>query len=103
MIASTQSLCVFLVVLVVLCRYFVFSDPPGAKIGAGGATMYVLQQLEQSLGWDELQKGVVFLAVCIIDTCPKIASGEYNLLKASGTVHRLEWSRDILCFEGKYL
>ena len=38
-------------------RYLVFSDPPGAKIGNGGATMFVLQQLEKLLGWEELSKG----------------------------------------------
>ncbi|KAF7658118.1 hypothetical protein LDENG_00017240 [Lucifuga dentata] len=31
-------------------RYRVFSDPPGAKIGNGGSTLYALQQLSDSYG-----------------------------------------------------
>ena len=85
-------------------RYLVFSDPPGAKIGNGGATMHVLQQLEQTLGWEELQKGVVFLARNLNIQFTFITSGDgYNLLRASGTVHQLEWSRGILPLEGKCL
>ena len=34
-----------------------FSDPPGAKIGNGGATMHVFEQMEQAVGWEELRKG----------------------------------------------
>lgn len=38
-------------------RYLVFSDPPGAKIGNGGATLHVFEQLEKVVGWEELKKG----------------------------------------------
>ena len=38
-----------------------FSDPPGYKIGNGGATMHVLEQLEKTVGWDQIKEGVVFL------------------------------------------
>ena len=38
-------------------RYLVFSDPPGAKIGNGGATMYVLEQLELTLPSEQLDRG----------------------------------------------
>ncbi len=38
-------------------RYLVFCDPPGAKIGNGGATMHVLQELEQLLGWEKMKIG----------------------------------------------
>lgn len=31
-------------------RYHVFADPPGAKIGNGGATLFVLEQLEAIYG-----------------------------------------------------
>ena len=34
-----------------------FSDPPGAKIGCGGATMYVLEELEANIPREELEKG----------------------------------------------
>ena len=34
-----------------------FSDPPGAKIGSGGATMYVLEELEANIPREELEKG----------------------------------------------
>ncbi len=42
-----------------LLRYLAFSDPPGAKIGNGGATMHALEQLEMVVGWEELNKGTV--------------------------------------------
>ena len=38
-------------------RYLVFCDPPGPKIGNGGATMHVLQEMEAMLGWDYLKTG----------------------------------------------
>lgn len=34
-----------------------FSDPPGAKIGCGGATMYVLEELEANIPRERLEKG----------------------------------------------
>lgn len=34
-----------------------YSDPCGAKIGCGGATMHVLEQLEQSVPKSELEQG----------------------------------------------
>ena len=34
-----------------------FSDPPGFKVGNGGATMHVLEQLEKTVGWENIQKG----------------------------------------------
>ncbi|XP_064404447.1 fucose-1-phosphate guanylyltransferase-like [Halichondria panicea] len=42
-------------------RYLVFCDPPGAKIGNGGATMHVLQELEQLLGWEKMKIAKVLL------------------------------------------
>lgn len=41
-------------------RYFVFADPEGPKIGNGGATLHVLEQLEQKLSEDELNQGMFF-------------------------------------------
>lgn len=35
-----------------------FSDPPGAKIGNGGATMHVLEQMKEAVGWEELKKSI---------------------------------------------
>ena len=32
-----------------------FSDPPGPKIGNGGATMHVLEQMQNAVGWEKLQ------------------------------------------------
>ncbi len=32
-------------------------DPPGAKIGNGGATMHVLEQLKEEVDSEELEKG----------------------------------------------
>ena len=34
-----------------------FSDPPGFKVGNGGATMHVLEQLEKTVGWEKIKKG----------------------------------------------
>ena len=34
-----------------------FADPKGPKIGNGGATLHVLEQLEQKISEDELNKG----------------------------------------------
>ena len=45
--------------LALFFRYLVFSDPPGAKIGCGGATMYVLEALEEAIPKEELDKGMV--------------------------------------------
>eukprot|EP00731_Ephydatia_muelleri_P031181 Em0022g695a len=42
-------------------RYLVYSDPCGAKIGCGGATMHVLEQLEQSVPKSELEQAKVLL------------------------------------------
>ena len=39
-------------------RYFVFADPKGPKIGNGGATLHVLEQLEKKISEDELNKGI---------------------------------------------
>lgn len=47
--------------LPVFVRYYVFADPPGAKIGSGGATMHALEQLELSLGAEEMIKSRVML------------------------------------------
>ena len=33
-----------------LARYHVFPDPPGPKIGNGGATLYTLEQLDNIYG-----------------------------------------------------
>ena len=37
----------------VLFRYYVFADPKGPKIGNGGATLHVLEQLEQKVPEDD--------------------------------------------------
>ena len=37
-------------------RYFIFNDPPGAKVGCGGATMHVLEQLQTIIPHEELHK-----------------------------------------------
>lgn len=42
-------------------RYLVYSDPCGAKIGCGGATMHVIEQLEQSVPKSELEQAKVLL------------------------------------------
>ncbi len=42
---------------IILSRYLVFCDPAGPKIGNGGATMHVLQEMEQLLGWECLKTG----------------------------------------------
>jgi len=44
-------------------RYFVFADPKGPKIGNGGATLHVLEQLEQKISEDDLSKGILYLFV----------------------------------------
>jgi len=49
----------FMCELALFFRYLVFSDPPGAKIGCGGATMYVLEALEEAIPKEELEKGMV--------------------------------------------
>lgn len=49
--------------LALFFRYLVFSDPPGAKIGCGGATMYVLEALEEAIPKEELEKGMVMKVV----------------------------------------
>ena len=38
----------------VFCRYLVFSDPPGVRIGSGGATMHALEQLQAAIPMEEL-------------------------------------------------
>lgn len=38
-------------------RYIVTCDPVGAKIGNGGATMHVLEQLRDEVDSEELLKG----------------------------------------------
>ncbi len=40
------------------CRYVVTCDPRGAKIGNGGATMHVLEELRMQIAPEELQNGV---------------------------------------------
>lgn len=42
-------------------KYFVFADPKGPKIGNGGATLHVLEQLEEKMSEDELNKAKVLL------------------------------------------
>lgn len=49
-----------------LFRYLVFSDPPGAKIGNGGATMHALEQLEMVIGWEQLEKGTVTAIIVLL-------------------------------------
>ena len=49
-----------------LFRYLVFSDPPGAKIGNGGATMHALEQLEMVIGWEQLEKGTVTVLLVLL-------------------------------------
>ena len=44
----------------VFARYFVFADPKGPKIGNGGATLHVLEQLEKKMTEDELNKGILY-------------------------------------------
>ena len=39
-------------------RYVVTCDPVGAKIGNGGATMHVLEQLQLEMDLEELKKGI---------------------------------------------
>lgn len=39
------------------CRYVVTCDPPGAKIGNGGATMHVLEQLQVEISPEQLLQG----------------------------------------------
>lgn len=50
---------------IVICRYLVFSDPPGAKIGCGGATMYVLEQLQKIIPQEELSKGMFCILIVV--------------------------------------
>lgn len=38
-------------------RYVVVCDPVGAKIGNGGATMHVLEQLQAEIGPEQLLQG----------------------------------------------
>ena len=52
-----------------VCRYFVFADPKGPKIGNGGATLHVLEQLEQKISEDELNKGILRKLVYIKTKC----------------------------------
>ena len=49
-----------------LFRYLVFSDPPGAKIGNGGATMHAFEQLEMVVEWEELKKGTVTETLAVL-------------------------------------
>ena len=37
-------------------RFFVFSDPPGAKLGDGGATLHALDQLVHAKSRDYIRK-----------------------------------------------
>lgn len=39
-----------------------YSDPPGAKIGCGGATMHVIEQLEKTVAKSELEQGTYIRA-----------------------------------------
>ena len=40
-----------------ICRYVVTCDPVGAKIGNGGATMHVLEELKRQIDPEELHNG----------------------------------------------
>lgn len=44
----------------------VTQDPPGAKIGNGGATMHVLECLKEQLTEKDLIKGKVFHLLLVI-------------------------------------
>ena len=44
------------------CLYRVYPDPEGVKVGSGGATMVVLDQLRAEFGWEEVSKKKVMLA-----------------------------------------
>ena len=37
-----------------------FADPKGPKIGNGGATLHVLEQLEKKIIEDKLNKGILY-------------------------------------------
>lgn len=52
-----HSLCWACELDVLWCRYVVTSDPVGAKIGNGGATMHALEQLQAEIGPEELVQG----------------------------------------------
>ena len=60
------ALSISLVFYKLLCRYLVFSDPPGAKIGCGGATMYVLEQLQKIIPQEELSKGTCMWILIVV-------------------------------------
>ena len=49
-----------------------FSDPPGAKIGCGGATMYDLEELEANIPRERLEKGrlcTYMYTIDVLKTC----------------------------------
>ena len=65
-----------------------FSDPPGAKIGNGGATMHVLEQMKESVGWEELKKSIWLTLESVGSNCADHA-GRVLLLHAGGYSQRL--------------
>ena len=66
-----------------------FSDPPGAKIGNGGATMHVLEQMEKTVGWEELHKSTCRLSLVWLTFTYTNYAARVLLLHAGGYSQRL--------------